>query len=198
MISLQPDDFIGVTGIINSGKSFFSHNIQNYENKHYTNSHHCPFLIFDIDVIRRELLWNSLSTLAIHLRKKIIHFFKIPHYDHQYFFNREEFTELLFSQLDTLNSFNLLAKPFFIEFIIQNQKDNHINIIEWVHLIEDQYYLDLPIKHIFYTSINQDKWLKNTTDLILSRAKYIHNEDTQLSLLEQSHLSFSIIKHEQS
>ena len=83
MINLQSNDFLGITGVIGSGKSFLAQNFSIYENEIYINSTNSPISVFEIDDIRRELLWNSQSNLAIKLRKQLTKFFNIKNYNYE-------------------------------------------------------------------------------------------------------------------
>lgn len=196
MINLQSNDFLGITGVIGSGKSFLAQNFSIYENEIYINSTNSPISVFEIDDIRRELLWNSQSNLAIQLRKKLTKFFNIKNYNSEYFFDRIEFTNFIFSSKDILNEFNTVCKPFFIHYIHQNQLKNHINLIVWVNLIEDYYHLNFPFKHIIHTTISNKKWNKHNSSILSHRIKLQNNPYKKNKILKTSGIPYSIIYYE--
>ena len=125
MKQFNNNELIGITGTIGAGKSFLAQSFSllypQYENR---------INVIEIDNIRRNLLWESLSALALDLRLKLIKTFNISHYDKNLFFNRKDFTEYIFSHTDILQQFNQLCKPFFIQEINQLRKEDKVNIVK--------------------------------------------------------------------
>lgn len=184
MIAFEQHKFIGITGIIGSGKSFFVNSIL----KKYDPN------IIEVDDIRRNLLWYSLSDLALNLRKTLINAFLITHYDENFFFDRTTFTHYIFSHASILARFNRICFPYFKKEIESLFIPDKLNLLVWVNLIEDNYYV--LVDHIVLVVVTEKTWLErhsHTSDmkLIEERLK-IHNT----SNIKQQLLHTIAISHE--
>lgn len=178
---------IGITGIIGAGKSFLSHKLKS---QYHAN-------IIEIDDIRRDMLWQSLSQDSVNLRKELIKEFHITTYNKNYFFDRTNFTKKIFSSEIILQKFNSLCKPYFCTSIKERIKTNSLNCIVWVNLIED-YYVDL-IEHLVFIDISEHQWLKyNQNNLTFMLERY--NMQTEMiekkKLLQQLSISYEVYSNE--
>lgn len=187
MNNLSQYKVVGITGIIGSGKTFLSELLKH---SHKAN-------IIEVDNIRRSMLWHSLSIDSINLRKDIIHQFSIDKYDENYFFDRSSFTQLIFSNVNILQKFNLLCRPYFYKNIKDNILDDVLNCIVWVNLIEDDY-LDL-IEHLLFIDISQQQWLTyniNNLDFISQRYNMQTDIINKKQLLTQLKISYEVYTNE--
>lgn len=179
-------EVIGITGIIGSGKSFLSKRLEINNNAN----------IIEIDEIRRNLLWYSLSLLAIDLRKEIIKQFNIGVFDNNYFFNRKKFTEYIFSDIENLKKFNQLCIPYFKEEIKNKIIENKLNCIVWVNLIEERY-LEL-LEYLIILNITEEKWHNNNKkdiDLLLKRREKQNSFKSKITMLKCNNIKFEVINN---
>lgn len=192
MKQFNNNELIGITGTIGAGKSFlaqsFSHLYPQYENR---------INVIEIDNIRRNLLWESLNALALDLRLKLIKTFNISHYDKNLFFNRKDFTEYIFSHTDILQQFNQLCKPFFIQEINQLRKEDKVNLLVWVNIIEENY---LPLlDFLIFVDVTEKTWLqRNLNDLesLQTRIKFQNNYNEKIKLLETINIPYEVFYNE--
>lgn len=192
MKQFNNNELIGITGTIGAGKSFLAQSFSllypQYENR---------INVIEIDNIRRNLLWESLSALALDLRLKLIKTFNISHYDKNLFFNRKDFTEYIFSHTDILQQFNQLCKPFFIQEINQLRKEDKVNLLVWVNLIEENY---LPLlDFIIFVDVTEKTWLqRNLNDLesLQTRIKFQTNYNEKIKLLETINIPYEVFYNE--
>ncbi len=181
------NDLIGITGIMGAGKSFFANSFDTIYNE-YKNK----INIIEIDDIRRNLLWKSKELNALKLRQEIINQFSIGH-DENLFFNRELFTGYLFSNIELINKFNKLCKPYFIEEIKSSMCENKVNFLIWVNLIEENY-LGL-LNHIVFIDVTEEKWLKRNSynlELFQLRLKFQNNSNIKKELLKNIKISYEV------
>lgn len=177
---------IGITGVIGSGKTFLSNYLQSY----------CQANIIEIDTIRRDMLWSSLSQSSIQLRQELIQEFSIEYYDFQLFFDRIRFTQLIFSNIHLLNKFNAICQPYFKDSIRNQLIPEQLNCIVWVNLIEDDY-LDM-IEYLIYVNISQDKWIQLNQDQIMVIER-LHSQLDLISkrtLLENLPIFYEVFENE--
>lgn len=177
---------IGITGIIGSGKSFLSQLLKN----------ECNANIIEIDDIRRELLWSSLSLLAVNLRKEIIKNCNIKIFDNNFFFNRESFTNYIFKDINTLHRFNDMCIPYFKEEIKNRIELDQINCIVWVNLIEESY-LDL-MNYLIILNISEEQWINNNKEdinLLLKRREKQNTFEDKIKMLNKYKIKFEVINN---
>lgn len=177
---------IGITGIIGCGKSFLAHYLCSlYEAN-----------IIEIDDIRRNMLWSSLSAESVNLRKALIKEFYIQDYDCQFFFDRESFTDFIFSDIQILKNFNSICQSYFKKTIKKNLLPNRLNCIVWVNLIEDNY-VDM-IEHIVYVDISHKRWSDfNKENLIIQkRLNFQLDCEKKKNLLDHLSVSYEVFYNE--
>lgn len=187
MTAFEQYSFIGITGVIGSGKSFFANSLKNTYDAN----------IIELDHIRRHLLWSSYSSLAISLRKKLIHMFNIDKYDAFFFFNREQFTNIIFSNIDILNEFNKICFPYFKEEINNHFIENKLNVLIWANLIEDDYHTFL--EHVILITVSQETWtLRNALYLtsMQTRLSLQSSEEYKIKLLNSLSISYEVFINE--
>lgn len=187
MNNLSQYHIIGVTGIIGAGKSFVAERIkQQYDAN-----------IIELDDIRRDMLWYSLSPEAYNLRKSIIEKFSINSYDAHYFFDRENFTKFIFSDEYMLRQFNLLCVNYFLDNIRKKILPNKLNCVVWVNLIEENY-LQL-IDYLIFVDISEKQWLQNNQNnfsLIQQRYNKQTHSDNKKKLLNNLTTAYEVYHNE--
>lgn len=151
---------VGITGVIGSGKTFLAQYLQSCYQAN----------IIEIDDIRRNMLWISLSQQSIQLRKELIQAFSIEQYDSDFFFDRKNFTHFIFSDIALLSQFNSICQPYFKEVIKSQFLSQQLNCIIWVNLIEDNY-LDM-IDYMIFIDILQHKWELFNQQQILVKERF--------------------------
>lgn len=179
-------DIIGITGVIGSGKTFLSNYLQSYYQAN----------IIEIDTIRRDMLWSSLSQSSIQLRQELIQEFSIKDYNFQWFFDRTRFTQFIFSNIHLLNKFNAICQPYFKDSIRNQLIPEQLNCIVWVNLIEDNY-LDM-INYLVYVNISQDKWVQLNQEHILVKERIKTQLDllSKLKLLKNLSIAYEVFENE--
>lgn len=187
MNNLSQYHIIGITGIIGAGKSFVAEKIK----RQYQAN------IIELDDIRRDMLWHSLTIEAVNLRKELIKEFSIKNYDNNYFFDRDSFTTFIFSNEDILKKFNLLCVSYFLDNIREKIVQHTLNCIVWVNLIEENY---LPfIDYVIFVDISQEKWQKNNhNNLSLIQERYTKQThvDNKKNLLNNLTLPYEVYHNE--
>lgn len=192
MKQFKNNELIGITGTIGAGKSYLANSFSviytQYEDR---------INVIEIDDIRRNLLWSSTDPLALDFRETLIKSFRISEYDNELFFNRNLFTDYIFSHTDTLQKFNELCKPFFIEEVKNFKKEDKVNLLVWVNLIEDNY---LPIlDFLIFVDVTEKVWLqRNINDLesLQKRIKFQTNYNEKIKLLESINLPYEVFYNE--
>lgn len=181
-------EIIGITGVMGAGKSYFANNFSKYYPEHK------EINIIEIDEIRRKLLWKSNSSLAIDLRKKIISEFSILNYDEKFLFNREIFTNYIFSDKKILDKFNEICKDFFVKEIKNNYEKEKLNLLVWVNLIEEEYFK--LVNSIIYVDINEVTWSKRNNELICkSRLDFQTDIKKKKELLKMLNINYKVFNN---
>lgn len=183
-------DIIGITGVMGAGKSYFAKNIFKGTPYDY------DINIIEIDDIRRDLLWESNQPLAKNLRQEIIKNFNILEYDECFLFDRVKFTQYIFSNEEILKKMNFLCKEFFIQEIKNKCKEDKINLLIWVNLIEENY-LNI-INSIIFIDINEALWIKRNKNnsLFDTRIKLQTNIESKKELLNNVNVHYEVFKNE--
>lgn len=122
----------GITGAINSGKSWLGYRLLNY----YKN-----ISLIEIDDIRRYILWFSTEKEHILLRQELAALFNIKTATSFHWLNRKIFTDYLFLNEINLSNYSTIVTPHIHKFttdIINNSKQSIFFII-WVYLLEENY-----------------------------------------------------------
>lgn len=179
--------FIGITGVIGSGKSFVAQSLKDQ---------YCANII-EIDDIRRDLLWNCLSPLAVSLRQELIRIFDIKAFDEDFFFDRSSFTDYIFSDSLLLKKFNLICFPYFKEEINHRFVSDKLNLLVWVNLIEDNYFT--LVEHVILVHISETVWLeRNLSHLkdMQARLKLQSNAEEKQLLLHSLLISHEVLNNE--
>lgn len=189
-MNYKPGDIIGITGVMGAGKSYFAKNIFKGTPYDY------DINIIEIDDIRRDLLWESNQPLAKNLRQEIIKNFNILEYDECFLFDRVKFTQYIFSNEEILKKMNFLCKEFFIQEIKNKCKEDKINLLIWVNLIEENY-LDI-INSIIFIDINEALWIKRNKNnsLFDTRIKLQTNIESKKELLNNVNVHYEVFKNE--
>lgn len=125
----------GVTGNLGSGKSSFS-----LAFKTYLKSINKDITVIELDDIRREALWWSTKEHHVQLRKDLAQIFCLTTNTDFYWFDRETFTNVIFSNRDSLALYSQIATPFLKYDVEQKIKDSKENVaITWTYLLEENY-----------------------------------------------------------
>lgn len=170
----------GITGDIASGKSYLSLLLKS----------HLPRInIIEIDDIRRYILWYSVENEHIEIRKKLAILFEEKTYSNFFWINRITFTTKLFSHSSYLSLFSKIMTPLIQEYIKHHYfKQNSINVIVWVFLLEEHYdnLLNGEIILTNFKSIkdnnlkNREKIQKELFQRNLNKITFIFNNNEQL------------------
>lgn len=125
----------GVTGALGSGKSSFS-----LACKTYLKSINKDITLIDLDDIRREALWWSTKEHHIQLRKDLSQIFCLTTNTDFFWFDREVFTNIIFSHADSLALYSQIATPFLKYDVEQKIKEGKETVaIIWTYLLEENY-----------------------------------------------------------
>lgn len=133
---MEERKIFGMTGNLGSGKSTLSLYLQKlweWDGKHLS--------IIEIDTIRRYALWTSCLSHHIQLRRDLGQIFNLATIGKNHWIERDEFTNLIFSSMDSLNLYRSIANPVF--FFDVNQHLNRTSadcIIVWTYLLEEKYH----------------------------------------------------------
>lgn len=176
---------IGITGNIGFGKTFFAQQIKNSNPQ---------FSIYEIDDIRRLLLWQSKDVLAIELRNKMIEKFSLDMTEKAFIHFREQFTQIIFKNQKNLHLFNQIATPYFKQYLLQKLQLSKHSLIVWSRLVEDDY-LDL-INYVIILNPHQKTWkIRNShqLDMISSRLQLQDSIEYKIQLLNQTSIPYEVI-----
>lgn len=116
-----------ITGSINSGKSYFANEIKKRMN----------FQIIEVDDIRRHILWNSIDSEHVFLRKNLADLFSLPVIGMHALMNREIFTHKIFESPENLYNYSQVATPVIKNYINKIQKND--SFLVWVYILEEGY-----------------------------------------------------------
>lgn len=161
-------NLLGITGIIGCGKSFVAIELKNKYNAN----------VIEIDDIRRYFLWSLKTKEALSLRKELIDTFLIDNYNDEYFFNREIFTNFIFSDISILNKFNRICFPYFINEIKNKLIKDSFNILVWVNLIEDNY-VQLT-DYVLFIEVCNKRWKQYNSENIHGMKKRLDKQKSNL------------------
>lgn len=124
----------GIAGSLGAGKTTLAKSLTQY----FSN----PIHVIEVDDIRRYILWFSVESEHIQLRKKLGNFFQINTVEEEHWLNREAFTHLIFSSEQLLNSFSQIATPIIKKHIhrMLKENDDYQDIfLVWNYLVEEHY-----------------------------------------------------------
>lgn len=151
---------LGLSGGLASGKSYLASKLDAY-----LTSKHIPVKRIELDSIRRYILWESMASEHVRLRKELADSFHLTL--ENTFLNRQRFTNLIFISSGNLDQYRQIVKPVFKSEVVKSINPDSFNIFEWTYIEEEGYkdVLTLPLVHLNVDNLTRYKRIESMGDI---------------------------------